>query len=60
MHKNLRTLLIQSQFDHSAGKLSGVISERDYVTKIALLGKTVSVKYYTVSFHIFGIFYIFY
>ena len=24
------------------GKLSGVISERDYVTKIALLGKTVS------------------
>jgi hypothetical protein len=25
-----------------SGKLSGVISERDYITKIALLGKTVS------------------
>lgn len=27
----------------TSGKLSGLISERDYVTKIALLGKTVSV-----------------
>ena len=26
----------------SLGKFSGVVSERDYVTKIALLGKTVS------------------
>ncbi len=27
---------------YQSGKLSGVVSERDYITKIALLGKTVS------------------
>jgi hypothetical protein len=27
---------------YQSGKLSGVVSERDYILKIALLGKTVS------------------
>jgi hypothetical protein len=35
-------LTTHDELHRLSGKLSGVISERDYITKIALLGKTVS------------------